>query len=228
MVKKYLAISGTTQQRLAKMAKLLGNSDAANEGIGNLTQVFALLEASGLTTDKVVFDPTIARGLDYYTGIIYETNLKGAPELGSVCSGGRYDNLVEDLGGPSRPAVGTSIGVDRLYDGLLKLGLLREAKTPTQVLVTNFGIDYAPDYFRIASELRAAGVPTEIFYEAVKLGKQLTFANRQGIPQVVIMGPSEVQRGVAKVRSMSTGVEAEVPIDSLVEMLVSAQAPNEQ
>jgi histidyl-tRNA synthetase len=216
LVKNYLSIDGTTTERLDAMATLFGDSRAADEGIDNLRQVFAMLEGAGYDTEKVRFDPTIARGLDYYTGIIYETTLRGAEELGSVCSGGRYDNLVKALGGPDMAAVGMSIGVDRLYDALQKLQLLHEARTPTQVLVTNFEVDQAPLYMSIAHQLREAGIPTEVFYESGRLKKQLAFANRQGIPQTVLIGQREREAGIAIVRSMMTGVQAEVPLEDIV------------
>jgi histidyl-tRNA synthetase len=174
-----------------------------------------MLEAGGYTADQVVLDQTIARGLDYYTGIIYETSLKGAEELGSVCSGGRFDNLVEDMGGPNLPAVGTSIGVDRLYDGLQKLGILREAKTTTEVLVANFEEKNSPDYMRVATALRRAGIAAEIFYEDVKLGKQFRFADRMQIPYVVLMGPDEMEKESAIVKTLESGEQVEVPLHEL-------------
>lgn len=219
LVHDYLSTEGTTIDRLERIKALLGNSKAVDEGIGNLEQVFKMLQAAGYGSDKIIFDPTIARGLDYYTGIIYETQLKGAPEFGSVCSGGRYDKLVAALGGPDLPAVGTSIGVDRLYDGLQKLGLLREARTNTQVLVANFSQNEAFRYLDIAQRLRASGIATEVYYDAAKLAKQLKFANRQGIPQVIVMGPQEIEKGVVVVKSMHTGVQAEVPFDGFVEFI---------
>lgn len=211
----YLSVTGTTQQRLGRLSELLEGEETAGQGIENLGQIFAILEANGRGPEQLIFDQTIARGLDYYTGMIYETTLKDAPDLGSVCSGGRYDNLVKALGGPDMPAVGLSVGVDRLFDGLRRLKLLEEVKTPTQVLVVNFSNEQAPDYFKVAAALRAAGVPTEVFYSDAKLGKQLSFASKQGIPKVVIMGPAEQERGVAKVRDMATSTEAEVPLADL-------------
>ncbi|HSX33467.1 MAG TPA: histidine--tRNA ligase [Candidatus Saccharimonadales bacterium] len=217
LVRDYLSTAGSSLERLERIRALLGESDAAAEGIGNLEQVFGLVEAAGYEGDKVAFDPTIARGLDYYTGIIYETQLKGAPELGSVCSGGRYDKLVGLMGGPDLPAVGTSIGVDRLYDGLKKLNLLKEARTNTQVLITNFAAEEAKRYLGLAEQLRRAGIPTEVYYETTKLAKQLSFANRQGIPYVVVVGPQEVEKNVAVIKSMATGEQTEAPLDNLAD-----------
>lgn len=218
---QYLAIDGTTADRLAAVEQLLAGSAAMEAGVANLRTVFALLEGGGYGTGRVVFDPTIARGLDYYTGIIYETTLVDAPELGSVCSGGRYDNLVRVLGGPDAPAVGMSIGVDRLYDGLQKLGLLPAARTTAQVLIANFDAADGPLYMGIANKLRAAGIATELSYASGKLVKQMKFADRQGIPYVVMVGQQEKERGIAKIRTMQSGDEAEVALDKIVEFITT-------
>lgn len=215
LVGDYLRIEGTSLEKLEKVAQLVPDSVAMAEGVDNLRTVFAILGEEGYGQDQIVFDPTIARGLDYYTGIIYETTLKGAPELGSVCSGGRYDHLIEALGGPDTPAVGTSIGVDRLFDGLKKLGILKEARTPTQVLVTNFEQASAPAYMRVARALRSAGLATEVYYNDTKLGKQFNFADKMGIPYVVVMGPDELSNGTAKIKDMESGEEVVVPLDEV-------------
>ena len=215
LVHDYLSVSGTPLDRLHQMTDILNGSSAVEEGVENLDQVFKMLEAAGYSLDRVVFDQTIARGLDYYTGIIYETQLVGVPQIGSVCSGGRYDNLVKSLGGPDMPAVGTSIGVDRLFDGLHQLGKLKEVRTTTEVLVTNFDAASIPAYMRVATALRRAGISSEIYYDSVKVGKQIGFANKMQIPYVVLMGPQEMERGVGVVKSLASGEQTEVPLDQL-------------
>ncbi len=215
LVDSYLDIEGTSAQKLNQISKLLSGSATAEEGVENLAEVFKLIEAGGFGTDKVVFDQTIARGLDYYTGIVYETTLTGASSLGSVCSGGRFDNLVEAMGGPDTPAVGTSIGVDRLYDGLQQIGQLKEARTPTEVLVTNFEAASTPDYMRVAAGIRKLGLAAEIYYEDVKLGKQIKFADKMKIPFVVIIGPDEQAAGSAIIKTMESGEQLEVPVSEL-------------
>jgi histidyl-tRNA synthetase len=213
---EYLNISGTPIEKLKQVAQILKGSSAAEEGIDNLTQVFTMLEALGYGEDKIVFDQLIARGLDYYTGIVYETTLKELPGIGSVCSGGRFDRLVKAMGGPDLPAVGTSIGVDRLYDGLKELGLLPDVQTNTEVLITAFNNDDRPAYLRVAAGLRQAGIATEIYYEGKdKLKKQFRFADTLGIPFVVLMGPDEVANGVGQIKSLASGKQIEVPIDNL-------------
>ena len=113
------------------------------------------------------------------------------------------------------PAVGTSIGVDRLYDGLQMLGKLKEVKTTTEVLVTNFDQTQIPQYMRLATQLRRAGIASEIYYDAAKLGKQIGFADKMGIPYVVLFGPKEIERGVGVIRALATGDQTEVPVDDL-------------
>jgi histidyl-tRNA synthetase len=219
LVGDYLSVEGDALARLSSLATLLGNSEAAQEGVDNLNAVFKMLAMAGYDESKVIFDQTIARGLDYYTGAIYETSLKGAPELGSVCSGGRYDNLVKALGGPDLPAVGTSIGVDRLYDGLKKLGKLKEAKTNTQALVTNFDQLNTPDYLKLATALRHAGISTEVYHASSKLGKQIGFADKMGIPFVLLMGPNEIAKNVVIVKDLASGEQHEVPVGEVAAKL---------
>lgn len=221
LVAAYLSLAGSTTERLGKMATLLDSSDAVSEGVDNLMAVFKMLEASGYDASKIVFDQTIARGLDYYTGIIYETTLRAVPQLGSVCSGGRFDNLVKAMGGPDLPAVGTSIGVDRLFDGLQQLGVLKSVKTNTRALITNFSNEETPRYMTLASKLRAAGLPTEVYYDATKLGKQIRMADQMGIPYVLLMGPQEIEKGVVVVRTLASGEQQEIPIEEAAEKIRS-------
>jgi histidyl-tRNA synthetase len=226
IVESYLSVDGTPEERLRQIAEILSGSDVVSEGVENLQSVFKMLEAGGYAASQVVLDQTIARGLDYYTGIIYETSLKGAEELGSVCSGGRFDNLVEDMGGPNLPAVGTSIGVDRLYDGLQKLGILREAKTTTEALVVNFEHKSSPDYMRVATALRKAGVAAEVFYEDVKLGKQFRFADKMQIPYVILIGPDEMKKESAVVKTLESGEQIEVPLEELPDSIKKLRKEN--
>jgi histidyl-tRNA synthetase len=215
----YLGVQGESLNKLHALAKLVNDSEAMNEGVENLKTVLELLSAAGYSENQVVFDQAIARGLDYYTGIIFETSLKGAEGLGSVCSGGRYDNLVKDLGGPDMPAVGTSIGVDRLFDGLQLLGQLKPTRTNTQVLVANFDSNSVPEYVHVATKLRRAGIASEVYYEPAKLGKQVGLADKLGIPYVVLIGSDEHDRGAATIRSMDSGEQVEVAVSDLADAL---------
>lgn len=216
LANKYLSIdSDSAIERLAQIEELLRGSEGVEEGTDNLKQVFEMLKASGYRPEQVTFDQTIARGLDYYTGIVYETTLSDLPEIGSVCSGGRYDRLIGSLGGPDTPAVGTSIGVDRLYDGLRALGKLKESKTTTEVLVANFEGQGADNYMRVATALRKLGIPSEVYYEADKIGKQIGFANKMGIPYAVLIGPDEIKQGTGIIKSLDSRDQVEVPIEDI-------------
>jgi len=215
----YLEVQGSSNDKLQSLVRLMGDSEAIAEGVENLSEVFKTLAAAGYSEEQVVFDQAIARGLDYYTGIIYETTLVGAESLGSVCGGGRYDNLVKALGGPDLPAVGTSIGVDRLFDGLQQLGKLQSVKTSTRVLIANFDSADSGEYLRIAAELRAAGIAAEIYYDPAKLGKQISFADKMAIPFVVLAGSTEKAKGLVAVRNMESGEQTLIPIAKLVATL---------
>lgn len=216
----FLSLDGDTDEaRLLKVQELLKENDAANEGVGNLTEVFKLLRSAGYKRKKIVFDPTIARGLDYYTGIIYETTLDQLPNLGSVCSGGRFDNLVAALGGPDLPAVGTSVGVDRLLDGLGKLGKLEARNVETQVLVANLDKDGVREGFKLATQLRREGVPTDVYGEPKKLEKQLKYADKLGILLAAIIGEDEVRDGNVTVKDLTERSQVIIPIDHAVEKI---------
>lgn len=215
ITRDYLNVKGTSVQKLVQLDSLLRGADGAEEGIQNLDKVFKLLESAGYGSGQVELDNSIARGLSYYTGIIFETRLNDLPELGSVCSGGRYDSLIETLGGPNLPAVGTSIGVDRLMTGLEMLGNLDIEKTPTEVMVVNFSTDGEEDYMGMASALRKEGVSTEIFPESTGLKKQLARADKLGVPYVVIAGPRELAEGKATIQDMHTKEKIQVPLEEV-------------
>lgn len=211
----YLEVGGSSLEKIQGIEALMPKNIAVQEGVENISQVFRALREAGYSEAQVVFDPTIARGLEYYTGIIYETTLKELPRLGSICSGGRFDNLVAALGGPDLPAVGTSVGVDRLFAGLQSLGLIRSVKTTSQVLIANFDTKNVGQYISLASGLRRAGVAAEVYYEDSKLGKQFGFADRMGINYVVLLGSVEIEEGVVKVKELSSGEQIKVKLDQL-------------
>lgn len=215
VTRDYLHVEGTSVQKLAQLDALLRGADGAEEGIENLQRVFRLLERAGYTGKQVRLDQSIARGLSYYTGIIFETRLNELPQLGSVCSGGRYDNLIETLGGPDLPAVGTSIGVDRLMTGLEMLGKVETEKTPTEVIVANFGPDGEEAYMEMATALRQGGVATEVFPTSDPLKKQLQRASRLGVPYVVLAGPKELAAGEATIQDMHNRERIKVPLEEV-------------
>ena len=187
-------------------------------GVKNLRELLAVAKAAGVPEGRIKIDLSISRGLDYYTGTIYETFLTDLPGIGSVCSGGRYDNLASLYTKQVLPGVGASLGVDRLIAAMeeLKHPLLTGQTTPAQVLVVNFDAKYLGDYQRIARALRGAGVNVEVYTDAKKVGQQLSYAEKRGFTLAVIAGEQEFAAGVWKVKDLAKREEVAVPEAELV------------
>lgn len=191
---------------IGKLRALFAAVESAEPEIDDIETISTHLQSLGYQSDRVMLDLSIARGLAYYTGPVFEANLLDAPELGSIFGGGRYDNLVTRFGGQTVPATGASIGVDRLLAALTQLGKVRQPKTTAQVLVTTMDASLMSEYMAIAFELRRAGIRTEIHVgRPKKLGKQLQRADRLEIPYVLIMGGDEAARSVVTVKQMDVG-----------------------
>lgn len=220
LVEKYLSVSGTAAEKITALRELLGSSSAATEGLDRLSETFELLEAAGYT-GRVAVAPEIVRGLGYYTGAIFETFVQGCEQYGSVCSGGRYDNLIADLGGPSQPAVGTSFGVSRLLDVLKSFGWESKTQTPAQVLVVNFDASLQTEYFKIATELRTASIAAIVFADDKKVGQQLKYAAELGISRAVIVGSDEQAKGTVLIKDLATREQTETSRTDLVTHLNS-------
>jgi histidyl-tRNA synthetase len=214
-VDTYLSLAGNDHEKLDKITELL-TADSAQEGVDNLRRILDALESAGYTAG-IVFDQTIARGLNYYTSTVYETSLNDLPAIGSVCSGGRYDRLIESMGGPDLPAVGISIGVDRLMEGMRQLGLLKQKHTRTRAYITNLDAAMDNQRFALAQQLRKQGVPTEIFYDDRKLGKQIAAVEKLGVEEVVIYGQKEADKGIVLIKNLLSGEQREVPINLLAQ-----------
>ncbi|MEJ2351303.1 MAG: histidine--tRNA ligase, partial [Anaerolineales bacterium] len=161
----------------------------------NLREIIDATLNLGVPEEVLEYAPTLARGLDYYTGMIFEVFVPEYP-VGSFAGGGRYDNLIEQLGGPSIPATGIAFGFDRMVEGAIELGLIPLSDSITQVLVTVFDEDTAPYSLKVANQLREAGIRTEVYPELDKLGKQMKTADQKSVPFVVIAGPDEVKQDV--------------------------------
>ena len=188
---------------------LFGEAGAA--AVDELSATLELAREAG-AGEHLAVDLRIARGLDYYTGLIYETTLGDLPGVGSVMSGGRYDGLMGMFGAPPHAAVGISLGVDRLYAALVELGRTGQRATPTEVMVATFGEEGFKGAWRICQGLREAGINAEVFLRPkVKLGKQLRYADRMGVPLVALQGPDEASAGLVKLRDLRSGEEAEMP-----------------
>jgi histidyl-tRNA synthetase len=203
---------------LARLEKFFPEGSVGQNGVRELGEVNALAEALGLS-QRVRIDLSIARGLNYYTGTIYEAFLGGLDGFGAVMGGGRYDGLVGVFRGKDVPAVGISLGVDRLLQGLLELGLVNKDAAVVKVLVTVFDAALAPHAARIAQDLRRAGIGCELYPEAARLKKQFTHAERSGMRYVVVAGPEEVAADKASVKDLTTGEQLTMSAAGLAEYL---------
>ena len=206
---EFLSIPGGSRRDvLARLEKLLDSVPSAVDAIGELNELCTGLDVLKISEDHVVLDPTIARGLDYYTGPIFEAILLDAPEFGTVFGGGRYDGLVERFLGRAIPAVGASIGVDRLLAAMQALQLIELTPSTAQVIVTVMDRSLMSDYQVITRELRQSGIRSELYLgEERSLGKQLQYANRQKIPFAVIIGGDELSRGEVTIKDLELGAE---------------------
>lgn len=167
---------------------------------------------------QVEFDATIARGLDYYSGTVFEIVLPEKLEYGSICGGGRYDGLVDQFSNQSLSAVGGSVGIDRMYGALVELGLVPKT-AGVQVLILNLAEELQANYIQLADQLRASGINTELYYEASKLDKQFKYGERKNIPWAVVMGEQEVASGQVKLKNLVTRDQTEVDIAKLAEFI---------
>lgn len=195
----------------------LVSADSADTVPAEVAQVISLVREFGIS-GRIEFDPSIARGLDYYTGTVFEIFLDDQPEFGSICSGGRYDNLVDQFADKSLPAVGGSIGIDRLIDALKSSGLLGGIGV-VKALILNLDERYSAVYADTASLLRAAGINTEIYYAPVKLDKQFKYAENKDIPFAVVIGEEEVNQNVVQLKDLLSRTQTTVTVDQLIQRL---------
>lgn len=199
-----LAISGTIEERLDAIERLLSSSETGRKGVEELREVIGGVQALGL--DAVLdLDVSLARGLNYYTGTIIEVKARDV-QIGSITGGGRYDNLTGVFGMPGLSGVGISFGADRIYDVLNTLDLYpAEATASTDVMFVNFGTAEAAASMKMMKELRAAGIACEIYPDAAKMKKQMAYANSAVVPFVAMVGESEMQAGKMALKNMATG-----------------------
>ena len=210
----------TNVKTLDRLKEAFGGHDhVAEGGIANLRQLVDAFEGAGFPQDRLVIDLSIARGLDYYTGTVYETLLGDLPAIGSVCSGGRYDDLAGLYTKQHLPGVGASLGLDRLMAAMEALGLLQDAATSADVFIVQFSAEALPSYIALARRLRQAGLRIELYPESKGMGRQLKYADRKGFPLALIGGPDELKKGVWQVKDMRDGSSADVKDGDLVTYL---------
>lgn len=214
---RFIAITGKTRAEVVdNLAAALPDSGAAQAAIAQMRELAACLEALGVGEAHAVFDPSLARGLDYYTGPVFEMTIPAAPEFGSVMGGGRYDGLVSRFHDVAMPCTGMSVGLDRLLAALAHLGVTRPRKTVVEALIVTLGAIPPGEVLRVANELRAANISTEIFYgskKKMKMGNQLSHADHYAIPVAVILGEDELAAGQVSVKDLVAGKEMRTDID---------------
>ncbi len=203
------------------LKSVLGNSETGLKGIEEMTFVWNEVEKAGLNKGELVFDVSLARGLNYYTGAIFEVKAKGI-QMGSICGGGRYDDLTGIFGWKGVSGVGISFGADRIFEVLSELNLFPESATSgTQVLLVQFGGETTSAAFQLLKQIRNAGISCEMYPDDAKLKKQFKYADDNKIPFVVVVGEDEVKSGMWQLRNMVTGDQQAVSTDQLVGSLSS-------
>ncbi|MBE6200924.1 MAG: histidine--tRNA ligase [Rikenellaceae bacterium] len=213
-----LTLEGTTAEKLAQLRQILAGSETGLKGVDEVEELFGHIATYGSTLD-IELDLSLARGLNYYTGAIFEVKAKDF-QIGSICGGGRYDDLTGIFGLPNTSGVGISFGADRIYDVMLGLGLFpEEAQMTTKVLLINFGGEEQKASMQLLKQLRQAGIQSDIYPEAAKMKKQMEYANKRAIPYVVIVGESERLEGVATVKNMAAGEQQKVAFADLAKVL---------
>ena len=213
-----IAISGDTKTRLIKARETLRGNAAAEEGINELIEIARNLNTAGVLPENWEIDYSVARGLGYYTGSVFETYLTDAKEFGSVASGGRYDFLTVPFTGQKLPTVGGSIGVDRLYAVFEKLNLLKKKQTSVKVLILNLLPELKKEYLELAQVMRAANINTSFYLgDDRAFQAQLAYAVKKEIPYVVILGENESKRSTVTVKNLVTREQKEIPKEKIVE-----------
>ena len=218
VIEPVLTLSGTTEEKLARMRELLAGSEVGMKGLDEIGTLFSLIAGAGIS-QPVELDLSLARGLNYYTGAIFEVKALDFA-IGSICGGGRYDDLTGIFGLPGMSGVGISFGADRIYDVLSGLNLFpQDAASAATVIFTNMGEREVAYTIPVAAGLRAAGIACEIYPDNTKLKKQFEYADRKGIPYLAIVGDQEVADGTVMLKNLATGEQRPVPKDALIDVL---------
>ena len=216
-----LAYRGTNEETLEKLRAFAGQSAILDEGTEELASVLTLAAAFGVPREKLRLDLTIARGLDYYTGTVYETTLTAHPEIGSVASGGRYDNLAEYYTDRLLPGVGMSIGLTRLFYILNERKALNEAgKAPADVLILPMTADFTPAA-ALSARLRAAGLRVQIYLENKKFKHKIGYADKLGVPYALFLGEDEISSGLLSLKDMETGEQEQLTEEAVIGKLLA-------
>ena len=214
---RFIDIKGSNAQVLAALEQYRGRNEKFDEGLDELGAMVKNLAGFGVPEENFALDLTIARGLDYYTGTVYETTMLDHPEIGSICSGGRFDNLAEYYTDKQLPGVGISIGLTRLFFVLEDQGYLNEQlnTAPADVLILPMTEDMAPA-ISLATSLRTANIRTQIYGEQKKFKQKMSYADKIAVPYVIFLGEDEIKDGAAAVKNMRTGEQVKLPVNEAV------------
>ncbi len=214
-IMRFISITGSNDQVLSALEGYRSRHELFDQGLDELTTVTRYLAAFGVPEVNFAVDLTIARGLDYYTGTVYETTLLDYPEIGSVCSGGRYDNLAEYYTDRQLPGVGISIGLTRLFYVLGEQGILNPSlpTAPADVLILPMTQNLTPA-IQLATRLRGAGVRTQLYTEQKKFKAKMNYADKLGVPYVVFLGDDEIAAGLVACKDMTSGEQTKLPFDA--------------
>ena len=218
LIEPVLTLTGTTTEKIARMRTLLAASETGCKGLDEVETLFGLIDKAGIS-QPVELDLSLARGLNYYTGAIFEVKALDWA-IGSICGGGRYDDLTGIFGLPNTSGVGISFGADRIYDVLSGLNLFpKNAAAAAAVLFTNMGEAEVAYTIPVAAALRRAGIACEIYPDNTKLKKQFEYADRKGIPYLAIVGDQEVTDGTVTLKNLATGEQRSIAKDGLAQCL---------
>ena len=218
---KLSSLSGSNDEVLSSVEELVKGNEMGEAGIEELRQVIQGTRSVGIDESNLKLDIGIARGLDYYTGTVFETVLGALPKIGSVCSGGRYDNLTAKFTKLPLPGIGASLGLDRLLAAQEELGLIEKVKTPAPVFIVYFEKDRLADYLQMAAALRAEGIGVVIYPEAKKLDKQLKFADKQGFQLALIAGERDFAEQKCQLKNLAQHQQSEISLKDGFETLVN-------
>ena len=213
----YLKLEGANEYKLQVLKEMLQDEEGA-KGVEETEEILDYTSALDLN-NELEFDPQLARGLDYYTGTIFEVKARDM-EMGSICGGGRYDDLAGIFGLDGVSGVGISFGAERIYDVMDKLELFPDRMIPSaRIMFVNFGKKEASKALEMLQKLRQAGIRSELYPDAVKMKKQMTYANNKSIAYVGMIGESEMEKGVVTVKNMTTGEQQEMTLKELIDLL---------
>ena len=219
-IENYLGIAGNNEEKISQLKNLIGNSENGKSGIEETEFLLQSIQHSTFSTQHLTVDFTLARGLNYYTGIIFEAKAPAEVKIGSIGGGGRYDDLTGLFGVPGIPGVGISFGVDRIYDVMEELKLFPETIAQgTKVLFFNLGQEESKSAYPLLQQLRQKNIASEIYHEPAKFDKQFKYAEKKNIPFIIIVGSKELQQKSVQVKDLRSGEQKSIPFENLSDFL---------